>query len=788
MDKLPIPYYVQEKYSISQLVTAEIGERSWIFRQLKKSDVEPIEGENHQGKTTAFYLFTSLPFAWRNKIEVYESQKAFDCALEAQEKERIREEATHKGRTFTPSDQAIIKKHEEARIKKIEDKQQRGEQQLLLLNTVKGNALKDAMARDYIVKACKSYLDNNGYKEEYKKERWTWNYKAVQAFCSAIVSGEIALPNEHEHIVIRKGKRSLTAVSLLSWRDKDREFGGWGLASHHVKKRGNTILTTLQTEFIEGLMYDHPHIRGRMAHKALRLRFTGVHLPSRDTVRRYMDYWKETNKSLFLYITNPDAWKNKYMVAFGNSSADVTRLNMRWEADSTPADVMCTDGRCCIIGIIDVWSRRLRLLVSPTSKSTAVAALLRRCIIAWGVPEQFRTDNGADYTSFFLEGLLDKLAIEHQLCAPFTPESKPHIERSFGTFSHGLLELLPGYIGHSVADRKQIESRKSFATRFGKSGELVQIAMSSAELQAFCDDWTDNIYGLDVHSSLKMSPTAKARTWTEPVRRISDMRVLDVLLFAMPAGDGYRTISKKGIVVTFYGVNLQYISSDFAGHVGERVEVKIDPACIGTAVIYTAEGCFLCVASDPQYKGISQDEVAAHAKAKQKEIMSDMKGEARRIAKQANTKGIADEIRQKRNEQAAKISEFPKQSTEYSTAGLEEAGYSLTERERQASRPALNGIIELPAEVLESEAREAQKVVSLSGRSRPRTFADQFELYVEVLSRRTEGTADSVELEWIKDYEYMLDNPTNRNSKRGLMLDDPYLHKHWGRAKQAVGQ
>ncbi|OGU16766.1 MAG: hypothetical protein A2076_07055 [Geobacteraceae bacterium GWC2_53_11] len=496
MDKLPIPYYVQEKYSISQLVTAEIGERSWIFRQLKKSAVEPIEGENHQGKTTAFYLFTSLPFAWRNKIEAYESQKAFDSALEAQDEERAREEAAEirKGRTFTPSDQAIIKKHEEARIKQIADRQQRGEHQLLLLNTVKGNALKDAMARDYIVKACKAYLDSNGYKEEFKKERWTWNYKAVQAFCAAIVSGEIALPNEHEHIVIRKGKRSLTAVSLLSWRDKDREFGGWGLASHHIKKRGNTILTTLQTEFIEGLMYDHPHIRGRMAHKALKLRFTGVHVPSPDTVRRYMDYWKETNKSLFLFITNPDAWKNKYMVAFGNSSADVTRLNMRWEADSTPADVMCTDGRCCIIGIIDVWSRRLRLLVSPTSKSTAVAALLRRCIIAWGMPEQFRTDNGADYTSFFLEGLLDKLAIEHQLCAPFTPESKPHIERSFGTFSHGLLELLPGYIGHSVADRKQIESRKSFATRFGKRGEVVQIAMSCQHL----------LYLIDIHVLVKL--------------------------------------------------------------------------------------------------------------------------------------------------------------------------------------------------------------------------------------------------------------------------------------------
>jgi len=742
----PIPYYVRDKYSVSQLVTAGIGERSWIFRQLKKTNMQPTEGENHQGKTIAFYLFTSLPAAWRNKIEAYETQRAFATAIKAQEEERIREEEAeiHKGRTFNQVEQAVIKKHEEARIKAIGDKQKRGEQQLLLLNTVKGNALRDAMARDFIVKSCKAYLDNSGYKEEYKNEKWTWNFKAVTAFCAGIVSGEIELPKEHEHILIRKGKLSLTAVSLLSWRDKNREFGGWGLASHHIKKRGNTILTTLQKEFIEGLMYDHPHIKGRTAYKALKVRFSSVEVPSRDTIRRYMNYWKETNKSLFLYITNPDAWKNKFMVAFGNASADVHRLNMRWEADSTPADVMTSDGcRCCIIGIIDVWSRRMKMLVSPTSKSTAVAALLRSCIIAWGVPEQFRTDNGADYVSFFLEGLLDKLAIEHQLCAPFTPESKPHIERAFGTFSHGLLELLPGFIGHSVADRKQIESRKSFATRFGKRGEVVQIAMSSAELQAFCDDWTDNIYGQDVHSSLKMSPAAKARTWTEPVRRINDLRVLDVLLFAMPAGDGYRTVSKKGVEVTFYGVKLQYIAGEFAGHVGERVEVKIDPACIGTAVIYTAEGSFLCVATDTRWKGISQDEVAAHAKAKQKEIMAELKSDARKVAKKADTRGIAHEIRQKRNEQAAKIAELPRRSEEYGSDALGQGAIALGEIDRKAAAPQGAAI----------DAEIMKKSDDLINRKLPEKPMTELDKVFEIERRIKAGTATPDEIEFAQSFQ-----------------------------------
>ena len=741
---LSIPCYVQEAYSAAQLEKIGCGSKSWIIRYARRENYDS-KILIVRGNETAFYLFTSLPFAWRNKIESYESERAFEAALKAQEEERIREEEEEirKGRTFNQVEQAIIKKHEEARIKQIEDKQKRGEQQLLLLNTVKGNALRDAMARDYIVKSCKAYLDNNGFQSEFKNMKWTWNHKAVKAFCAAIVSGDIELPKEHEHILIRKGKRSLTAVSLLTWRDKDRELGGWGLASHHVKKRGITILPTLQTEFIQGLMYDHPHIKGSMAHRALKVRFCGIEVPSRDTVRRYMNFWKEANKSLFLYITNPDAWKNKYMVAFGNASADVHRLNQRWEADSTPADVMCTDGRCCVIGIIDVWSRRMRLFVSPTSRSTAVAALLRHCIIEWGVPEQFRTDNGADYVSFFIESLLDKLNIEHQLCAPFSPEQKPHIERALGTFSHGLLELLPGFIGHSVADRKQIESRKSFASRLGKRGEVVQIAMSSAELQSFCDDWTDNIYGQDGHSSLKMSPAAKARTWTEPVKRISDERVLDVLLFAMPAGDGYRTISKKGVEVTFFGVKLQYIAGEFAGHVGERVEVKIDPACIGTAVIYTAEGSFLCVAVDTRWKGISQEEVAAHAKTTQKEIMSELKTEVRKIAKKADTRGIAHEIRQQRNEQASRILELPKGSEEYGSEAIDQGTIALSEIDRKAAAPQGTAIDD---EVM-------QKTEELINRKLPEKPMTELDKVFELESKIKAGTATPEEVEFVKAFQ-----------------------------------
>ena len=44
---------------------------------------------------------------------------------------------------------------------------------------------------------------------------------------------------------------------------------------------------------------------------------------------------------------------------------------------------------------------------------------------------------------------------------------KPHIERFFRTLSHGLIELLPAYIGHCVADRQVIEARKELCPAAG---------------------------------------------------------------------------------------------------------------------------------------------------------------------------------------------------------------------------------------------------------------------------------------------------------------------------------
>ena len=199
-------------------------------------------------------------------------------------------------------------------------------------------------------------------------------------------------------------------------------------------------------------------------------------------------------------------------------------------------------------------------LVVPTSRATAIAALLRHCILEWGVPEAVRTDEGKDYTSRHVLGVLADLEIEHRPCPPYTPEAKPFVERFLGTLTRDLFATLPGFSGHDVAQAQARRSRKSFATRraerarIKESGEddtvIYGAALSAEELQARCVSCCDTIYGRWPHSGLGgISPFARRASWAEPVRQVHDERALDALLaepagrvFALPCqGKGHQT-------------------------------------------------------------------------------------------------------------------------------------------------------------------------------------------------------------------------------------------------------
>ncbi len=425
---------------------------------------------------------------------------------------------------------------------------------------------------------------------------------------------------------------------------------------------------------VEALIYEHgPHLSASHVARVLKARYGKA--PSLRATQRWLKAWRADpeNARALSAVSDPDGHRSRLAPALGTRAADVTAPNDLWELDSTPADVMCTDGRHTIVGAIDVWTRRAQVLVVPVSRAVAICALLRRCLSDWGVPQVARTDEGNDYTSRHLRRVLSDLSVTHDICPPYTPEAKPYIERFFGTLTRDLFATLPGFTGHNVMDRKKIEAKRSMAARRGRDArDTFDIQLTGAELQARCDIWTEAVYGRHVHSGTGQSPFERLAAWRHPLRRIGDLRALDPLL-AEPvsrSGDGpRRTIRKQGISVG----GIWYIAAEMGTRVGERVEVRYDPGDPARLFVFARTGQFLFMAEDPEQTGADLAAIASTAKARARKGDAAARKEARDLARTHNPKGAMDDVLRAAEQDAGNVIALPRKTTPHDTPALAEA-------------------------------------------------------------------------------------------------------------------
>ncbi len=374
-------------------------------------------------------------------------------------------------------------------------------------------------------------------------------------------------------------------------------YGFDGLLSGHGKK-GPRCLSKDQQDFIVGLIYKNPKIRAVRVWEYLNDKFGPG--PSKSTVERFMRWWKTENKQLYDYLKNPNAWRSKYQISQGNASENITRFCQRLELDSTPADIICSDEkRYTCVGAIDVFSRKAKVLLADVSKSAAIAALLRDCICSWGIPEIIVKDHGRDYASKYIEAICATLKMKVPFIPPYRPDLKPFIERFWQTLGYGLFEELPGFIGHSVSDREAIRAQERFAKQFLKRGETVKIKLAKDELQEIIDKWISDKYEQVVHSGINARPAERAAASMNAVRRVSDERILDLLL----ARWGKATIQKKGIM--YQGGFYQAV--DLYQYIGEQIEIREDLRDAGRIYIFDKNGQFLFVATDKALTGFTPE-------------------------------------------------------------------------------------------------------------------------------------------------------------------------------------
>jgi putative transposase len=491
------------------------------------------------------------------------------------------------------------------------------------------------------------------------------------AFAAAYNAGQIAAVPLIANLAVR---------TLARWRAAIKAGDGQAIARRQGGDKGARRASVLDAAndgevalHISGLLLKNQFYSGQHIHDAVLAKFgtltidgAAVAAPSLATFQRHVTRFRETHKAALMKVQNPDAFKNKYRVAGLSRHNHVDGLNQVWQIDASPADVLCLNGRHSIYVLIDVWSRRIMTYVTRTPRGEAVALLMRKGIAKMGVPARVETDNGSDFVSKRVRAFLAAVNITHHTCNPYSPEEKGVVERSIGTMQRYCATMMPGFIGHDVADRKQIEARKSFAARLGcDDAKAFAVDLSSAEMADYLDRWASDHYGHAKHDALGTTPYLKAQSYTGKIRQIESQRALDVLLMDMAAGDGTRTVAKQGVKVQ----NEWFMSPTL--NVGEKVLVRIDPADLGRIYCFSADGAkFLAEAVNPELVGLSRAAVVAATRAAQSQTLNDALKDAKAAAKKIGPRDVIDDILRADAKRAGTLVEFPRAATPHETAAL----------------------------------------------------------------------------------------------------------------------
>jgi len=610
-----------------------------------------------------------------------------------------------------------------------------------------------AEARTFIVAEIRN-LSDSGF-----VSRWAATQAVTEAYHADDEDSRLVAPQW-----VREALPSFSARTAQRWLKTALSKGSEGLRD---KKRGPQHGTILDRDanmraYVVSQITARPHLKATTLRKGLQAAgFDPV--PSVRYLQQLVREWKDDTARNLMMASDPDAYRSKYLPAMGSKSAAVTRLNQIWEVDGTKFDVMCItpDGnemRYSLTAMVDVYSRRAKVLVSRQPSAITVGLLIRACILDWGLPETIKADNGKDYTAAYIGRITHDLGITLDYCAPFNPQEKPHVERFYKTLNHGLAEILPGYVGHNVTDRKAIESRRSMAGRHGKTLSTIKATLTGGELQHVIDAWIEHDYHHELHKGLQKSPAIRALEGGTPIR-IRDERALDLLLADSPGRDGIRTVSKKGVSV--HGRN--YIAPELGGVIGEKVHVKFAPDDLTRIYLYSADReRFLCIAEDPTLDHVDQEDIAKRAKQAQRQEAKVFKAEMRAAQDAHSPDELAASILASKAQSSSKVVPFMRPARD-----IDAPVTPAFVRERVAANQG---------------AAPAPKPVPLT-EEQIETAAEQFAIYddqdsvITPMVTRADGTQrplflDDVEFAgWLRDATGPL-HPEDIADMRALLVDE----------------
>lgn len=515
---------------------------------------------------------------------------------------------------------------------------------------------------------------------------------AISYFVDLYNLGKIDVPAWTTELLPRLATRT-----VLRWLSLSREGESERLAvDKGAARRGQGVLDSAFDgeikHFAIALHSLNDLYTARQLHGAVqgefgaRLHAAGLPLPGQRAFEIRFNAWKQEFAAGLLRMMDPDGFRSKMKVS-GSYAHMAPHLNALWQIDASPVDAMCVDGRHSIYVCIDYWSRRIVLFVSKTPRSEAVQLLMRKAILAWGVPDAVKTDNGSDFVARATVRLFARLQIEAIRSDAFSPWQKGVVERNIRTFQTDCARMLPGFVGHNVAQRKKIEGRKAFSQRLGQENEAFNVTLTGEALQEICDHWAADMYAHHEHGGIgKMTPFARAASSTRPVRTV-DVDALATLLMQAPDGDGYRTVGKSGVRVGGFHYQPMGVLP------GERVFVMLDPADKGTIWLFADESLDrpLGRAVNGELAGVDPVELQAQRKAMQARMVEEQMAEAKALlrSKRVTDRTVLDHRLAQAAEQAGNLIAFPPRSEAHSTPALEAGAEVAALRRGEAPSPAV---------------------------------------------------------------------------------------------------
>lgn len=611
--------------------------------------------------------------------------------------------------------------------------------------------------------------------DRYKSRGGHSNGKAIDDICNAYNNGQLPVDEW-----VRDTLPTLSKRSVYRWQKARNEEDFETLSGTQKGQRAKTGLLEVANEgevktYILALIAKMPQLGAQTVRKSVIKKFgeeleiidsvTGVvtnkKVPPLRTMQHVLKTWKETYSNEILRLTNPDAHKgSSRFVLAGGASANICRLNQLWEIDASPADVMLTNGRWNIYACTDVFSRLTIILVTQTPRAEAVGLLVRDAIRKWGLPEIIKTDNGSDFVAKQTKRLFAALNIEHEICPPFSPEKKPHVERAIGTYQRGLARLLPGFIGHNVSDRSVIENRKRFSERLGtKETDIFEVELTAAELQDYSTRWCEDVYAHQPHSGLNgVTPTERAASYSGTIQRIDD-QALDVLLAPIASGDGLRQVTKSGIRVN----GEHYLIGNILP--GTTVFCRKDPSDLGKLWVYDEEGeVFLGHAVAPAIAGLDPVKTIKEVRRLQKAVEDETIQPIRREMRKIGPRDVVNAVLEQ-GEESKKVISFPKPEKQVTTPALDAAKETL--KGDTAERSALSDDAKAILAQMRGETTETTTREKAENKPRPATILpaqvspikkeNKFERYrraLQIAERIEAGQAVTErDATWLKGYQ-----------------------------------